>query len=297
MRGPIEGARATRAPRSQSRLWLVATMVGAAGCSSPVETPANVQCGEGTTLVDDTCVAIDGSVGDVATDDTRRAEDAADGTVPSDGGVDGTPPDSSVGDSAGDTPPEVAGDSAIGGDADVAVEIGVEVGKDAAEVGIDALAADPCPATTPDVDCSGMCGGPSTLCVPPHTCDPTEAYPPVLINSFAQLPFTIRMPDHPGVDPKCQPRCGAGNIVWGFALRLNLPYAAGDGIKVTVGPGWKVYSFDPYHPFCFFLPGYGQQCHVYTVANFSVFIGTTDPNAVSRNVLIEQVPSGGLKCP
>jgi hypothetical protein len=276
-------------------------LLGAVGCSSPVETPANVQCGEGTTLVDDTCVVIDGSVGDVATDDARRAEDAADGTVASDapkdgGGEDATSSDASVVDSADGTPPS---DSAIGGDVDAGVDGGgIDVGKDAAEIGIDALAADPCPTKTPDVDCSGMCGGPSTMCVPRYTCNGTYGVPPVLITSYSQLPFTIRTPDHPGVDPGCQPRCGVDNIVWGFAIRVEILPFAYDGIKVSVGPGWKIYGYDTSHPFCLSSPSnLGQSCRFDASSQYQVFVGTTDPAAPSRNVHVEFVPKGAPRCP
>jgi hypothetical protein len=284
--------------RRVMRRAAAATAVAAVGCTAPIEAPPGVECGEGTVLVEDRCVAADASIGDVTGDDARGGEEtnhgATDSGLDRDGPSDSSPADSSLVDSAPETSDDSRSDMGVdvvvAGDGDGDTAIGADT--------FDAIGGDPCPVPPPDVDCSAYCGGPTTLCTRRYTCDPTMSYPPVLINSYSQLPFTIRMPDHPGIDLNCQPRCGPDNTVWGFAVRFEMPYFKYDGIKIKVGPGWKVYGFDPYHPFCSFAPSnVGQQCWFVDTAKLSLFIGTTDPAAVSRNVTIEYVPSGGLRCP
>jgi hypothetical protein len=109
----------------------------------------------------------------------------------------------------------------------------------------------------------------------------------------------MRTPDHPGVDPKCQPRCGAGNTDYAMAFRLSLPFYR-RGVRITVGAPWLIAPYNTYYPYCM-KPGGSPSppvsgCVYAPVDFYDFMIVTTDPNAPSRNVIIEEPPVGE-KCP
>ncbi len=273
-----------------TRRMLVGLLMGCVGtttwgCSSTTTTTTNTiaNCGAGTELHDGVCVV----VGDAhAPDETTTGEDG--------NSVDDT---TTIGDVVADTtsPPDdvatVATDTTVAVvDADVGIDAH-EVGKDAAPLG------DPCPPFA-DVDCSGACGGDGSKCAigGPYTCVGKVMYPKTLINSYAQLPFTIRLPEKPGTDPACQPRCGTGNTVWGFGIDVQIPSARGDGLRIKVNPPWQAYPYDPYKAYCIEPGKPGGSCLFASGGSATWFIATTDPKADARNATIEWVDTGGERC-
>ncbi len=262
-----------------SQKVLVGIVVGSlvAGCSSTTTNNTIANCGAGTELRDGVCVPLVDS--GTPTDDTSIGTDAMGADVAS-----------------SETDAVATGD-ATSGDAPTD-GVGSDVVSDGSKDTIDAAPpGDPCP-THLDVDCSGACGGDASKCVSGYTCFGKFAFPPILITSYDKVPFVIRLPDHPGTDPGCQPRCGAGNTVWGFGVHVQIAGGARkDGFRARVSPPWQIYPYDPYFPFCTEASKPGGSCLYTDGGDFNWFIGTSDPNAASRNATIEWVPTGGDRCP
>jgi hypothetical protein len=243
----------------------LASIACSAGACTSNQTTINSNCGVGTHLQDGECVPDeDGATSDSSTDDVSVVDSGpAESSLPdSHAGVDSASHDSRI-------------DS-------VATETSTDV--------VDSGISDPCP-LTPGLDCSGECGGPVAACGP-YECTSTTGPLPTLITSYSEFPFVIRTPDHPGTDPNCQPRCGAGNTVWGIGIRLALPYGDSNDIRIRVGDDWSINHFFETLPFCI-DPIVKPALGCYRTPNTGRgewFVATIDPNAPARNITIDLVP-------
>lgn len=179
--------------------------------------------------------------------------------------------------------------------------------SDAAAVDADAQASggDPCPPYVIDANCSSACGGPNADCeqVRCQMTDAASVAPPVHLTSWSQLPFTMRTPDHPGVDPECDQTCTSifgqrGTAVdYGMAVWIDMPYP-NYGIRVFVDPPWQMLPFDGRIPWCASNPAAANSyCMYERNADLQLLVFTEDPNAPSRNVRIEAAPADQQQCP
>lgn len=147
---------------------------------------------------------------------------------------------------------------------------------------------DPCPVSTPDkpieiINCSKTC--------PPieqATCKSFAAFGYASIGDRAGDVYVIRTPAKPGTegdkwrDPACPlEKWYAGRIEFGGGGEKN-------DLRVRVAPPWFLVD-----SVCS-GPKAGTAC---IVSGTYLYVVTTDPNAPSRNVEIEVVPTGTASCP
>lgn len=241
---------------SQRVLVLVGSII-VAGCSTTNNTTVvEPKCGAGTVLVDGECVS-----------------------TGADASIDG----------------ESVKDSAVTVDSSATDETGKDTGATTLDAVSDtpsdtAVAGDPCPSKTANVNCSSSCaGGGSTMvnCAKTKCGVPFADTPRV---KEADLPFVMRTPTSPGIDSTCAAGACASPLAYGMFVRTS--FLAGAYFKATVAPPWKFYrhTSETYCPSSEF-----GQC-VTGGGGFDILVGTTDPSAVSRNVVIESVPFG-TTCP
>jgi len=239
--------------------WMVAVALTSIGCGSNDAAPANVSCGPGTVLVEGTCLP-EPPVDAVAEDTTPF-----DAAIPADAvSVDGT--------SAADSPPSDGG-SAIDATKDGAMDGG--------------SGSDPCPTKVANVNCSSTCPG-ATVQLNCSRVKCGSSLTSMVVVKDADLPFILRTPEKPGVDPACPTSCSAGGLAYGMHLRVS---TLGTTFKLSVGVPWAIYDIggDPFCP----ATNHGQ-CFTAT-SSYEFLVGTTDANAPVRNVLIQAVPYGS-KC-
>ncbi len=247
-------------PNRQSRIAanpapvLLAALAFALGCSASTSPSSGVQCGPGTVLEGTLCVAHDSG--------TTKG----DSSVP----IDGSPtPDTSTPVSDSAKPDSVVVDTSPSG------------------------GGDPCPSKVIDVNCSTTCGGDKSKCSL-VTCGSTTSDPALQITNYSQLPFILRTPDKPGVDPKCAKCDGALPGLYAMAVSISFPYALRP-IRVTVGAPWMIGGFNRYYPHCAFDGKSG--CFALKSYRSDLVIFTTDPNAPSRNVVIDMEPASDASVP
>ncbi len=292
----------------QMRLVGIASIIALWGCGGAT---LGASCGEGTTEVDGVCILADASlpppetdVGDAdepnetendAEPATDTSADAAAAETGIDAGVDtaddaeedasGSDADSSDADASGadadvsdadaDTA-EPTSDAATDGADHGTIDVGAEV--------LPPIYGDECPGSLINVNCSTTCGGLTSTCGQ-ATCATNDA-PNLQINTASELPFIMRTPAYPGVDPKCQPRCGAGDTVYGMAVQVNLTSVSGYGIRVRVSDPWTIRQFSVLQPWCSVF-GHKGSCAIVPLPTPRILIATSDPNAPSRNVYID----------
>lgn len=146
---------------------------------------------------------------------------------------------------------------------------------------------DPCPSTTPLIDCSNSCGGPSATCAQ-ATC--TEYY--ILDTKYPAYPYVIRTPSKPGVDPKCAAACPGSGVVFGIGLAQAISIKPNKGLKVTAPNPWKVVLNPPGFPddrFCT-LNLASSGCVVIADNAATVLVLADTPDAPAVNVILEEVP-------
>ncbi len=239
--------------------WVVAVVLVSVGCGSNEAAPTNASCGPGTVLVDDTCIPeapVDAAAEETTPFDAAVTAD----TAP----VDGAP--------AADSRPVIA-DGAIDATKDGAMDGG--------------SGSDPCPTKVANVNCSSTCPG-ATVQLNCSRVRCGSSLTSMVVVKDADLPFVLRTPDKPGVDPACPTSCSSGSFAYGMHLRIS---TLGSTFKITVGAPWAVFDVggDPFCP----ATTHGQ-CFTAT-SSYGFLVGTTDPNAPTRNVLIQTVPYG-TKC-
>ncbi len=139
---------------------------------------------------------------------------------------------------------------------------------------------EPCPPKI-DIDCSTSCEG-EKLCYEVRTCEPSTTV------SIApeEFPFVIRTPASPGAltwAHRCEQYCG-GTIPNLYALTLNVRGAP--SIRARVEPPWRVTSRISTNEACGYLK---HSCANLLHFGFAMtlVIGTDDPNAPARNVILE----------
>lgn len=145
---------------------------------------------------------------------------------------------------------------------------------------------DPCPSTTPLIDCSKSCGGPSANCAE-ATCGFAEHGVKV-----PKWPVVIRTPSNPGFDSKCAALCPGAGLAFGIGLLQGLvSIQSGKGLRVTVPKPWSVRLFGGVTPndFCTFDQP-PAQCVVFSDNAPEVILQTADPNAPAVNAVLEEVP-------
>jgi hypothetical protein len=228
-------------------------------CSSA---PAGATCGEGTQLVDGTCVPVEAE--DASLVDAQEAViiETSAPVVPDIGAeaMDGKP-----------VPPDTRTDTMA----------------DA----VDAAAGDPCPSKI-DVNCSSSCGGPSDNCAV-SSCGVTNDKV-IRVTSYSMLPFVMRTPSPPWgtfADPAC--KCSFEyRIRFGMRVFVQLP-PGGPGFRIRVGAPWVIYNAGiPAH--C--LGGSRGECFG-SISGADLIIGTTETQPPARNIIIDARPDGGTTCP
>lgn len=250
-------------------------------------------CGEGTIEVDGRCVVADASSSAHDSDapdggtraDTDRVDSAAVKDTESRVDTDAAA-DSSIGDVSSDAANDGSSDAAPDETsvADSALDASEDGSIDVAPDTPSPIYGDECPGSLINVNCSTTCGGVTTICSD-ATCS-TNDTPNLKITSASQLPFVMRTPAYPGIDPKCQPRCGAGDTVYGMAVHVNLTSVSGYGIRVRVSDPWTIRQFSVLQPWCSAF-GHRGACAIFSLPNPKILIATSDPNAPSRNVYID----------
>lgn len=238
---------------------LGAVFVVLVGCSS--ETTVVVpNCGPGTVAKDGVCVPAEGDGG---------ADGGADSSLdttppPTDSGVDFGGTETLVDSGPSDSPADTAG-------------------------------GDPCPAKM-TLNCSSTCGAPTpTECASATCSSPSRKY---YLDKIESLPFVMRLPNAPGVDPECKKACTFGTTtygktVWGFYITLYLPTGA-PPIRARVAAPWKI-GLGPSGPFC--TSETAKTCQVTTTGQEWWAVLTEDPSAPARNLIIEKVPDSELSTP
>src|SRR5262249_30192820 len=130
------------------------------------------------------------------------------------------------------------------------VDVGVESGAAHDAAPVDAAAADsgaddgvsdaavmdePCPAGPIQVNCSTSCGGPTESCS--HvTCGRLDW----LVLANGSLPFVMRTPSVPGIDPACVARYAPSDLVYRMELAFNFNAPLQHRLRVRVAPPWQV---------------------------------------------------------
>lgn len=232
------------------------------GCSSGTTLGTGVGCGPGTRLDGEVCLPDD--QGDASSGDETAREDA-----------------STQDSSAGPETDTSLADAVIKPDTGSAADVAKDATPDSSST------SDPCPKKAPGVNCSTTCLGSVIL----YNCERVRcgatSVTPVVVKD-ADLPYYLRTPEKPGFDPLCPTGCSGGSLA--YAMRVKIA-TSGTTVKITVGAPWAVYDVSgvPYCP----GPAHGQ-CWT-AVADYEFLVGTTDPNAPARNVLVEEVPYG-TKC-
>lgn len=240
-----------------ARCGLSVWSVACLACSSNT-TIVNSNCGPGTVLVDGACVPADS------------------------GTADAPKVDSPVSDGADAANPDVDADTADGIPADVPLDASLD---------------DPCPTAKIDVNCAKDCGGTTSTCALAKCHDESGSPPsaPYVKVTDLSKPFIMRTPSRPSADPACQPRCGAGNTLYGMAVRVELPFTS-YGWRALVGPPWKIASFEIYKPWCVVTTAAVSACRYEPTRFAQIEIVTLEADAPARNVVIESVGSG-VTCP
>lgn len=232
----------------------------AMGCSSSTTLGTGVNCGPGTKLVEEVCVPDE----DAATGQDSTRDDASSEEAKGEAGIDASLSDSM-------TKPDTA----------ISPDAAKDVKPDTAST------SDECPMKVPGVNCSSTCVGSGIL----YNCERVRCgASPVgmVIVKDADLPYYLRTPEKPGVDPLCPTGCSGGSLA--YAMRVKIA-TSGTTVKITVGAPWAVYDATG-APFC---PGPAHgQCWT-ALADYEFLVGTTDPKAPARNVLLQEVPYG-TKC-
>lgn len=255
----------------RSMFALGATCVSTA-CTSNQTTINNVNCGAGTHLEDGACVPDDGD----ASVDTSSSSDSL------------------VESETTDSPhAEIGVSDSVSADTHKSLDSTADSTIDSVSDESDSGPSDPCPPKI-DINCATDCGGPTVDCAS-YTCNDAPGPPPILIGAYSEFPVTLRTPDHPGVDPNCQPRCGTDNTVYGIAIRVALPYGTGtNAVRIRVGPPWTINRFSEYAPYCMNPAIAGTpDCYKAATATGEWFVGTKDPDAPARNIYVDLAPAGG----
>jgi hypothetical protein len=223
-------------------------------CLACSSTTNVASCGAGTVMRDGVCVA---------DPDAFPVTDSA--------GVDGLPFDTKVEDADSASADTTKSDSTTDGPSS---------------------AADPCPSKAVDVNCSTTCGGINASCAQASCRNEWPAR--IEITSEAQLPFILRTPDRAGVDPNCQPRCGADNTVFGLGIRINFSHYV--KLRYRAPAPWFTDGLGETTPYCA-GSAKGEETHCFaTETDFQdLLFATRDPDSPSRNLVIELAPD--LSCP
>lgn len=188
---------------------------------------------------------------------------------------------------AGGTPSGggTAGDASTGGASADASDATVDTGVGPFD--------DPCPTDPINVNCSNSCGPKSQDCS--ATCYMSSG---VVSDSVAAAHYVVRTPSNPGLHAEYCAGCWGGDagvqpVYW---MRIQFDGVSGGGYKITVGKPWRVWaknntSLDGIGA-CLNDDKYGKGCdttgYPTSPATFRFYIGTDDPSAPSRNVLIQK---------
>jgi hypothetical protein len=229
---------------------------GSSGGGSPP-----VQCGAGTTLVDDTCVS--------------------------------SQPDGSSGDA------NAANDSASGADgADLDTSSSMD-GADAVDA--TTYVPDPCPSGAIWANCDTTCSATETGDCTVVKCDANiQGVDDPNIPTLS-APATLRTPNMPTQDGACISECdptisGIQPELFGMTFRMNPPAIAGDVIELRVGLPWYIDDINAEGAVCPWNPPEGSQvqnCLSGPSGNpWVVLVWTDQANAVARNIEVSEVPEG-----
>lgn len=301
----------TRAPirvlASTLALLTAALLANCGGSSSDSNSGGTTSqtCDPGLTR---TCVgpgACEG--GQRCSDDGTKWSDCACGTggTGATAGSGATAGAGNTGGSAG-TDASAGGVGGLGGAGGVA---GIDSGTDApADAKPPGPLDDPCPGQAPlvdhiDINCSDQCQATDTaVCAAHATCDIPVGEPPV-IKLTGDMPFTIRMPANPGMSCACKsfgPSSGGPQYLFWFLV---------DGAAVTkdlwikVDKPWYVRSWavgatDGCVDDGSGVSSWGAGCTTLFAGLGSrwVGVGTVDPNAPSRTVVVRKAWGTGTGC-
>jgi hypothetical protein len=149
---------------------------------------------------------------------------------------------------------------------------------------------DPCPnpSTTKVLyDCD-------TKCFPGANCSLATCGPTVTVNLLPfSVPYIVRTPEAPGVDPHCATQCPGSGYVYG--LGFNVDGTNPNSLIVRVGEPWEIIEYSR-TPFCNDSHGYVKTgCAILPDPIGMIFIMTKDPNAPARDISFDL--AGTQTCP
>jgi hypothetical protein len=126
------------------------------------------------------------------------------------------------------------------------------------------------------------------------TCDQSKCGPTVTVDlpDSSALPFFVRTPNAPGVDPTCAAECPSESWVYGLGFQLTqIPYAW----TVKVDPPWMIFVAQV-GPYCANMAFTPRNCiTLQPGTSGTLFVMTTDPNAPARNILFDS--ANQASCP
>lgn len=142
---------------------------------------------------------------------------------------------------------------------------------------------DPCPPKL-DVNCSTSCGGPAE-CFKVSSCSPGSSIPV----PDDQFPFVVRTPSSPGslTDAfRCFKFCtGAATSLYALSFKITTLQPQ---VRVRVEPPWRVANRPSTNDACTTLKrSCESMTHITGGSAIPIVVGTDDPNAPARNVIIE----------
>jgi hypothetical protein len=114
--------------------------------------------------------------------------------------------------------------------------------------------------------------------------------PTLLPQYFPQIgePILLRTPDRPGTDPSCAALCdGGASYAYVMSFTFNYPAATGYfPVRIAVEAPWEIVGWGIVGRACQPASGPFECVSASLPYNSSFAIGTRDPNARARNVII-----------
>ena len=171
---------------------------------------------------------------------------------------------------------------------------------------------DPCPGKSPlvdhiDINCSDQCQATDTAkCAAMTSCD-IPASPGVTVKTSAELPFTVRLPAKPGLSCPCKTGISSlpGAPQYTIWFRLDAAVSK-ETLWAKVGKPWYVVgTYAKSHDRCwstiYQARACGRKgCAILPTGGTSgrwLGVGTNDPNAPSRTLVVRKPWASGPTCP
>jgi hypothetical protein len=147
------------------------------------------------------------------------------------------------------------------------------------------------------LDCDPKCSPRTLADCAQTTCAPA----PRLTLGWTQstpltLPYVLRTPDEPGVDPNCEAQCPGQGFAYGLGFKVDASRSG--ALQLKVAPPWFIIvaTETPYCADQHAAPP--QQCiWISSTDPRPIYIMTKDPQAPARNVYADAQPDPNMACP